>query len=69
MQIKDEVLADGILDIQKNKPIAGCGYHQYTVVEKTFDMVIRGMSEDVLYGLEGNAKRNREAESWNNLEQ
>ena len=32
-------------------------------------MAIPGMSEDVLYGLEGNTKRNREAESRNNLEQ
>jgi flavin reductase (DIM6/NTAB) family NADH-FMN oxidoreductase RutF len=65
VHIKDEVLTDGILDIKKTKPIARCGYYQYTVVTETFDMVIPGMSEDVLYGLEGNAKRNREAESQN----
>jgi flavin reductase (DIM6/NTAB) family NADH-FMN oxidoreductase RutF len=63
VHIKDEVLTDGILDIKKTKPIARCGYYQYTVVTETFDMVIPGMSEDVLYGLEGSAKRNREAES------
>ncbi|KAJ5188263.1 FMN-binding split barrel-related protein [Penicillium cf. griseofulvum] len=59
VHIKDEVLTDGILDIKKTKPIARCGYYQYTVVTETFDMVIPGMSEDVLYGLEGNSKRNR----------
>ncbi|KAF4767820.1 hypothetical protein HAV15_002418 [Penicillium sp. str.  len=63
VHIKDEVLTDGILDIKKTKPIARCGYYQYTVVTETFDMVIPGMSEDVLYGLEGSAKRNREAKS------
>lgn len=45
---KGEVLTDGIQDIQKTKPIARCGYYQYTVVEKTFDMVIPGMLEDIL---------------------
>jgi flavin reductase (DIM6/NTAB) family NADH-FMN oxidoreductase RutF len=67
VHIKDEVLTDGILDIKKTKPIARCGYYQYTVVTETFDMVIPGMSEDVLYGLEGSAKRNREAESRTRL--
>lgn len=62
VHIKDEVLTDGILDIKKTKPIARCGYYQYTVVTETFDMVIPGMSEDVLYGLEGSVKHNREAE-------
>ncbi|PYI27801.1 hypothetical protein BP00DRAFT_497756 [Aspergillus indologenus CBS 114.80] len=59
VHIKDEVLTDGVLDVRKTRPIARCGYYQYTVIENTFDMVIPGMSEDVLYGLEGNAKRNR----------
>ncbi|KAJ5298059.1 hypothetical protein PENANT_c039G03995 [Penicillium antarcticum] len=63
VHIKDEVLTDGILDIKKTQPIARCGYYQYTVVKETFDMVIPGMSEDVLYGLEGSAKRNKEAKS------
>lgn len=60
VHIDDAVLTDGILDIRKTKPIARCGYYQYTVVQETFEMVIPGMSEEVLYGLEGNAKRNRE---------
>jgi flavin reductase (DIM6/NTAB) family NADH-FMN oxidoreductase RutF len=61
VHIKDEVLTDGILDVKKTKPIARCGYYQYTVVTETFDMVIPGMSGDVLYGLERRVKRNREA--------
>ncbi|KAJ5563802.1 hypothetical protein N7513_000044 [Penicillium frequentans] len=65
VHIKDEVLTDGLLDVRKTKPLARCGYYQYTVVQETFDMVIPGMSEDVLYGLEGNAKSNREAEARN----
>lgn len=65
VHIKDEALTDGLLDVRKTKPLARCGYYQYTVVQETFDMVIPGMSEDVLYGLEGNAKSNREAEARN----
>ncbi|KAJ5937052.1 FMN-binding split barrel-like protein [Penicillium verhagenii] len=65
VHIKDEALTDGILDVRKTKPLARCGYYQYTVIKETFDMVIPGMSEDVLYGLEGSAKRNKEAESRN----
>ncbi|KAJ5909213.1 hypothetical protein N7495_001895 [Penicillium taxi] len=60
VHIKDEVMTDGILDIKKTKPIARCGYYQYTVVENTFDMIIPGMNEDLLKGLEGNAKHNQE---------
>lgn len=61
IHIKDEVLTDGLLDIRKTKPIARCGYYQYAVIQETFDMVIPGMSEDVLYGLEGSMKSNRAA--------
>ncbi|KAF1791299.1 FMN-binding split barrel [Phytophthora cactorum] len=39
VHIKDEVLTDGILDVKKTKPIARCGYYQYTVVKETFEMV------------------------------
>ncbi|BCS30474.1 flavin reductase family protein [Aspergillus puulaauensis] len=60
VHIAESVLTDGILDVRKTEPIARCGYYQYTVVRETFDMVIPGMSEDVLYGLEGNARRNKE---------
>ncbi|PYH95462.1 FMN-binding flavin reductase family protein [Aspergillus ellipticus CBS 707.79] len=58
VHIDDRVLTNGLLDVKKTKPIARCGYYQYAVVEDTFEMVIPGMSEDVLYGLEGNARRN-----------
>lgn len=59
VHIKEDVLTDGILDIKKTQPIARCGYYQYTVVNEVFDMVIPGMSEDVIYGLEGSASKNR----------
>lgn len=60
VHIDERVLTDGILDVRKTKPIARCGYFQYAVVEDTFEMVIPGMSADVLYGLEGSAKMNGE---------
>lgn len=60
VHIKDEVLTDGKLDIRKTLPIARCGYYEYAVIRETFDMVIPGMSADVLYGLEGDAKKNQE---------
>ncbi|PYI07402.1 hypothetical protein BO78DRAFT_366915 [Aspergillus sclerotiicarbonarius CBS 121057] len=60
VHVDDGVITDGILDVRKTKPIARCGYFQYAVVEDTFEMVIPGMSQDVLYGLEGSARRNGE---------
>ncbi|GLA60661.1 hypothetical protein AtubIFM54640_001141 [Aspergillus tubingensis] len=60
VHIDEGVLTDGILDVKKTKPIARCGYFQYAVVEDTFEMVIPGMSKDVLYGLEGSARMNGE---------
>ncbi|RAK98750.1 flavin reductase family protein [Aspergillus ibericus CBS 121593] len=59
VHIADGVLTDGLLDVRKTEPIARCGYYQYTVVRDTFEMVIPNMSQDVLYGLEGNAAKNR----------
>ncbi|KAL5340965.1 hypothetical protein BJX70DRAFT_360039 [Aspergillus crustosus] len=59
VHIAEEVLTDGILDVRKTEPIARCGYFQYAVVRETFEMVIPG-SGDVLYGLEGSARRNKE---------
>lgn len=67
VHIKDEVLTDGILDVRKTRPIARCGYYQYAVINETFDMVIPGTSDDVLYGLEGNAQRNRERTDGRNV--
>ncbi|PWY75008.1 hypothetical protein BO70DRAFT_319030, partial [Aspergillus heteromorphus CBS 117.55] len=60
VHVDEGVITDGLLDVKKMRPIARCGYFQYAVVESTFDMVIPGMSEDVLYGLEGSARRNGE---------
>ncbi|GMG38593.1 unnamed protein product [Aspergillus oryzae] len=65
VHIADEVLTDGLLDIKKTQPIARCGYYQYTVVRDTFEMIIPNMSADVLYGLEGNAARNRQKNEEN----
>lgn len=59
VHIADDVLTDGILDIKKTRPIARCGYYQYTVVKEAFEMIIPNMSADVLYGLEGNAAMNK----------
>ncbi|KUL81868.1 hypothetical protein ZTR_09973 [Talaromyces verruculosus] len=56
VHIKDEVLTDGLLDVRKTLPIARCGYHQYTVVRETFDMIVPGNNELMRLGMEGNAK-------------
>ncbi|EEY61377.1 uncharacterized protein PITG_01672 [Phytophthora infestans T30-4] len=63
VHIKDEVLTEGILDVKKTKPIARCGYYQYTVVKETFEMIIPSNNqegEDVLGGLEGSTRKHRE---------
>lgn len=60
VHIRDEAMTDGILDVKKTQPIARCGYYQYAVVRDTFDMIIPGMSESVLDGLEGNVQRHRQ---------
>ncbi|KAL5413829.1 hypothetical protein PMIN03_003511 [Paraphaeosphaeria minitans] len=57
VHIDDRVITDGRLDIQKTQPIARCGYYDYTVVRDTFEMVIPGMDEATLAGLEGSMKR------------
>ncbi|KAL4863542.1 hypothetical protein BDV12DRAFT_202016 [Aspergillus spectabilis] len=59
VHVDEGVMTDGVLDVRKTEPIARCGYFQYAVVRETFKMVIPG-SGDVLYGLEGSAKRNKE---------
>lgn len=64
VHIADDVLTDGILDIQKTLPIARCGYYQYAVVRETFDMIIPSSSQegdDLLAGLEGSSKMNKTA--------
>ena len=37
--IRDEVLTDGLVDINKIKPLARLGYQQYTAVDNVFVMV------------------------------
>ncbi|KAK0644698.1 hypothetical protein B0T16DRAFT_418099 [Cercophora newfieldiana] len=54
VHIADWALTEGRLDVRKTKPIARCGYYEYAVVEKTFEMVIPGMDDMILAGLEGN---------------
>ncbi|TLD35576.1 Vacuolar aminopeptidase 1 [Venturia nashicola] len=57
VHIDEDVLTDGKLDVRKTEPIARCGYYEYTVVRETFEMVIPGMDEANLAGLEGSTKR------------
>lgn len=59
LHIADEVLTNGKLDVRKTEPIARCGYYEYAVVRETFEMVIPGMNEATLGGLEGSVKRHR----------
>jgi flavin reductase (DIM6/NTAB) family NADH-FMN oxidoreductase RutF len=61
VHIADGVINEkGLLDVSRTQPIARCGYYQYAVIRETFDMVIPGMSEDTLKGLEGSVKGNTE---------
>jgi flavin reductase (DIM6/NTAB) family NADH-FMN oxidoreductase RutF len=55
IHIRDDVVADGKLDIPKIQPIARMGYYDYTVVREVFEMRIPGASEATLKGLEGKA--------------
>lgn len=58
VHIDQNVLTEGMIDLEKVKPIARCGYHQYVVVrgEQVFEMIIPGDAKQ-LVGLEGNAER------------
>jgi flavin reductase (DIM6/NTAB) family NADH-FMN oxidoreductase RutF len=49
--------AQGLVDVLKIKPLARMGYYDYTVVDNQFQMVIPGMNETLLAGLEGSATR------------
>ena len=54
VHIADEALTpEGLLDIPRLKPIARLGYHDYTWVEQTFEMIIPQASEATLAGLAG----------------
>lgn len=46
--------------MRKTWPIARLGYYEYAVVKDTFEMIIPG-DKNLLYGLEGSAKRNQAA--------
>jgi flavin reductase (DIM6/NTAB) family NADH-FMN oxidoreductase RutF len=59
VHIEEDVLTDGNLDVRKTEPIARCGYYEYAVVRETFEMVIPGMDEGTLAGLEGSSKRHK----------
>ena len=61
VHIAPDVLTEGMVDLKKVQPIARCGYYEYARITETFEMVIPGMSEDVLYGLEGSTKGNSDA--------
>ena len=58
VHIDPSVLTKGQIDLEKVKPIARCGYHQYVVVrgDAVFEMVIPGDPKQ-LVGLEGNSKQ------------
>lgn len=58
IHVADDVIgADGRLDIPRIKPIARLGYYDYTVVERTFEMIIPSADGVVLGGLEGSPTR------------
>lgn len=56
IHIDERVLTDGKVDLDKVRPIARCGYHEYVVVkgDAMFEMIIPGDPKQ-LVGLEGNA--------------
>ncbi len=57
IHIKEEMIgADGRIDILKIRPIARLGYHDYTSVESTFQMIIPGNDPRRLAGMEGSAQ-------------
>jgi flavin reductase (DIM6/NTAB) family NADH-FMN oxidoreductase RutF len=39
IHIRDEVLSDGLVDVEKIRPLARLGYTQYAVVERVFSML------------------------------
>jgi hypothetical protein len=55
IHIADEAITGGRVDIARIKPIARLGYYDYTVVDKTFEMIIPDANPDLLKGLEGKA--------------
>ena len=60
VHIDDSVLTNGKIDVSKTQPIARMGYYEYAVVREKFEMIIPG-DKNMLYGLEGSVRGNREA--------
>ena len=58
VHIADSCITNGKIDVTKTQPIARCGYYDYAVVDKTFEMIIPGEKAQ-LGGLEGSTKWNR----------
>lgn len=57
IHIKEDAIGpDGRIDVLKIRPIARLGYHDYTSVESTFQMVIPGNDPRRLAGMEGSAR-------------
>jgi flavin reductase (DIM6/NTAB) family NADH-FMN oxidoreductase RutF len=55
VHVKDEfITAAGKIDVLKIRPLARCGYYDYTTIDSIFEMVIPGNNKRVLAGLEGN---------------
>jgi flavin reductase (DIM6/NTAB) family NADH-FMN oxidoreductase RutF len=60
IHIRDDViLPDGRIDIIKIRPLARLGYYDYTTIDSTFEMRIPGANDQMLGGLEGDARRTR----------
>jgi flavin reductase (DIM6/NTAB) family NADH-FMN oxidoreductase RutF len=54
VHVKDEfITAAGKIDVLKIRPLARCGYYDYTTIDSIFEMVIPGNNKRVLAGLEG----------------
>jgi hypothetical protein len=51
---------EGKLDVKLTEPIARLGYYDYAVVRDTFEMRVPNTSVEMLAGLEGSTKGNRE---------
>lgn len=61
VHVDDSVITDGKVDIRKTQPIARCGYYEYAVVKETFEMIMPGTNELIRSGMEGSARKNRDA--------
>lgn len=62
VHIADDALTpDGRIDVLKIKPLARMGYYDYTWVTDKFEMVIPGMNQALLAGLEGSPDKAKAA--------